>query len=183
MVIVRLPEKRRPIRRHFRSVPPSRSPPSPPLAFSDRSGFMYVQARVPRTFNSDYQGGHTPVSDNALLCTRCSETREPLFGEGLYYAIKSAQIAPACRWTMINQMPPSGEQDEDTCKVINRITSGIKVTRLLYRFPRYVYHLFKTDNTLVQSYFKVLCGENSFVRFYSVIRRKALTNILSCRFQ
>jgi hypothetical protein len=83
----------------------------------------------------------------------------------------------------INQMPPSGEQYERHLEgLLTELRAALKVARLLYRFPRYGYHLFKTHNTLVQSYFKVLCGENSFVRFYSVIRRKAITNILSAPF-
>jgi geranylgeranyl reductase family protein len=132
-----------------------------------------------------YQGGHTPVQrQRIVLVGDAAKLVEPFFGEGIYYAIKSAQIASRMLLDHVNQMPPSGEQYERYLQELStELRAALKVARLLYRFPRYGYHLFKTHNTLVQSYFKVLCGENSFVRFYSVIRRKALTNILSCRFQ
>jgi hypothetical protein len=52
------------------------------------------------------------------------------------------------------------------------------MTQLLYRFPQYGYHLFKTHQALVQRYFQVLCGENDFTQFYSFLRRKALSSML-----
>jgi flavin-dependent dehydrogenase len=104
---------------------------------------------------------------------------DPFLGEGIYYAVKSAQIASH---TLLDYAPLpliAGQQYETRLQeVTTELRAALRIARLLYRFPHYGYHLFKTHSALVQSYFRVLCGENSFVRFYNALQRKAVVNML-----
>jgi hypothetical protein len=62
--------------------------------------------------------------------------------------------------------------------VVSELHTSLKIARLLYHFPHYGYYLFKTYSMLAQNYFKVLCGENSFSRFYNTLRRQAILHAM-----
>lgn len=104
---------------------------------------------------------------------------DPFLGEGIYYAVKSAHIASSTLVDWAHQAHRAGEQYERRLQsIVTELLSARKMTQLLYRFPQYGYHLFKTHQALVQRYFQVLCGENDFTQFYSFLRRKALSSML-----
>lgn len=119
-----------------------------------------------------------------LLIGDAAQLVDPFLGEGIYYAVRSARIASHTLLASACQAHASGEQYEKHLRgLVAELQSALKVARLLHRFPYYGYHLFKTHHVLMQSYFQVLCGENSFAQFYSHLRRKAFTSILPYGFR
>jgi geranylgeranyl reductase family protein len=127
-----------------------------------------------------FPGGRMHVQRQRIfLVGDAAQLVDPFLGEGIYYAVKSAQIASH---TLLDYAPLpliAGQQYETRLQeVTTELRAALRIARLLYRFPHYGYHLFKTHSALVQSYFRVLCGENSFVRFYNALQRKAVVNML-----
>lgn len=127
-----------------------------------------------------FPGGRMHVQRQRIfLIGDAARLVDPFLGEGIYYAVKSAHIASHTLVDHVHCPLTAGQQYEKGLQeVVTELRAALKMARLLYRFPRYGYHLFKTHSMLVQSYFKVLCGEHSFVRFYSTLRRKAVVNVV-----
>jgi geranylgeranyl reductase family protein len=132
-----------------------------------------------------FAGGRLHVQrQRILLIGDAAQLVDPFLGEGIYYAVKSAHIASHTLLECAHQPQIAGPQYEKRLhSLITELQAALKVARLLYRFPYYGYHLFKTHHILVQSYFKILCGENSFVKFYGALRRKAIANALPYGFR
>ncbi|MDH3605001.1 MAG: hypothetical protein OEU26_35835, partial [Candidatus Tectomicrobia bacterium] len=103
---------------------------------------------------------------------------DPFIEEGIYYAIKSARIASQALLDS-HLSPDSGQVYEQRLhEVTAELQTALKIARMLYCFPLYGYHLFKTHPELVECYFRVLCGDHNLVQFYRELRRTALTNLL-----
>jgi geranylgeranyl reductase family protein len=130
-----------------------------------------------------FLGGRLSVQrQRILLIGDAAQLVDPFLGEGIYYAVKSAHIASRTLLDYAHQPHTVGQEYEKGLGgLIAELRAALKIARLLSRFPHYGYHLFKTHHALVQSYFKVLCGNYSFVQLYSTLRHKAITDMLPYR--
>jgi geranylgeranyl reductase family protein len=128
-----------------------------------------------------FPGGALHVQRQRIfLIGDAAQLVDPFLGEGIYYAVKSAQIVSRTLLECDHQPQLTGLQYETRLQeVVSELRASRKVAQLLYRFPHYGYHLFKTYDVLVQSYFQVLCGENSFSKFYKALRRQAILHVMS----
>jgi geranylgeranyl reductase family protein len=128
-----------------------------------------------------FTGHHLPVQRHRiLLIGDAARLVDPFLGEGIYYDVKSAQIASQTLVDCASCPVEVGRQYEQRLsEVTAELHAALQVARLVYRFPHYGYHLFKTHSTLVQNYFRVLCGENSFAQFSRLLRRQAFHDVVS----
>jgi geranylgeranyl reductase family protein len=128
-----------------------------------------------------YLGRPTNVQQGRLLLVGdAARLADPFLGEGIYYAIKSAHIASHALLDAGPRAYTAGMLYEERlqAQVVTELRTTLKVARLLYGFPHYGYHLFKTHPALVDHYFRVLCGDISLDIFYRALRRAALGNLL-----
>jgi geranylgeranyl reductase family protein len=130
-----------------------------------------------------FLGGRLHVQrQRILLIGDAAQLVDPFLGEGIYYAVKSARIASHTLLDCAPQSHTAGQQYEKRLHgLLDELRIALKIARLVYRFPYYGYHLFKTHHTLAQGYFKVLRGESSFAQFYRLLRHKAITNVVPYR--
>jgi flavin-dependent dehydrogenase len=140
-----------------------------------------IYGHIIPTFSGDQVRVHR---QRIFLIGDAARLVDPFLGEGIYYAVKSAQIAS---YTLVDcadcPLTAGPQYEKRLYSVLSELRAALKVARLLYCFPHYGYHLFRTYNVLVQSYFKVLCGEESFARFYRTLRQKAFLSVLPYGFQ
>jgi geranylgeranyl reductase family protein len=127
-----------------------------------------------------FPGGDIQVQRQRIfLIGDAAQLVDPFLGEGIYYAVRSAQIISRTLVDCAHQPLIAGLQYEKRLQdVVSELHTSLKIARLLYHFPHYGYYLFKTYSTLAQNYFKVLCGENSFSRFYNILRRQAILHAM-----
>ena len=152
--------------------------------FLTRQGLgHWIDAKIHGHMIPIYLGGQTPVQrQRALLIGDAARLVDPFLGEGIYYAIKSADIASHAILDATQQGLSAGELYEQRLQeVLMDLRAALKVARLLYRFPHYGYTLFKTHPKLVEMYFQVLCGDSSLTEFYRMLRSTALRNMLQSK--
>lgn len=128
-----------------------------------------------------YLGGRPRVQQRRILLVGdAARLVDPFMGEGIYYAIKSAHIASHAILDSHKTALSAGDLYDQRLRqdVLTELKTALKVARLLYCFPHYGYHLFKTHAVLVDSYFKVLCGDHSVTDFYRSLRRAAWGSLL-----
>ncbi len=132
-----------------------------------------------------FLGGRPQVQRHRiLLIGDAAQLVDPFLKEGIYYAIKSACIASQTLLEDASQPRETGARYESRLRgLTTELRAALRIARLLYCFPCYGYHLFKTHRSLTQSYFEVLCGDQSFGQFYRTLRQKALGTIVPYAFQ
>ena len=128
-----------------------------------------------------FQGGDIQVQRQRIfLIGDAAQLVDPFLGEGIYYAVKSAQTISHTLLDCAHEPLVAGQQYEKRLQdMVSELRASLKIARLLHHFPHYGYYLFKTYRGLAQSYFKVLCGEYSFSRFYNILRRQAVLHVMS----
>ena len=94
---------------------------------------------------------------------------DPFLGEGIYYAIRSAQLAAKV----------VSERIEDATVDVNpynkavalelypELKAAAKLGRLVYSFPRLWYNIVEAEPSLMESYYEVVRGEKGYEDFYS----------------
>lgn len=94
---------------------------------------------------------------------------DPFLGEGIYYAIRSAQLAAKT----------VSEKVEDAAVDVNpynkavameiypELKAAAKLGRLVYGFPRLWYNILETEPPLMESYYEVIRGEKGYEGFYN----------------
>jgi geranylgeranyl reductase family protein len=149
--------------------------------FLNTHGFRSAQEKVYGHVIPTFSGGNLHVQRQRIfLIGDAAQLVDPFLGEGIYYAVKSAQIISRTLIDYAQQPLIAGLQYEKRLQdVVSELRTSLKIARLLYHFPHYGYHLFKTYGILAQSYFKVLCGENNFARFYTILLRHAVLHAMS----
>lgn len=122
------------------------------------------------------------VNGRALLVGDAGHLVDPLFGEGIYYAIRSGQLAA--------QAILANPQDHrlalaDYQAALNRdVLPDFRVTariaKVIYAFPRLGFKLLRRYQDVVQSYYEVLQGRITAERFMAEakIRLKRSVNDL-----
>ena len=89
---------------------------------------------------------------------------EPLTGEGIYYAVKSAKIAAhTVHQALKGDCPDLSSYTE---KINTQIAQDLKyasqLARLLYRFPRPCFHFFVRSPTVQRAMANTLFGRSTF---------------------
>jgi geranylgeranyl reductase family protein len=107
---------------------------------------------------------HVLHGEGVLLAGDAASLAEPMTGEGIYYAVKSAQIAAE---TVCEQLENSTNDLSAYTRRINaEINEDLKYARrlssLLYRLPRLCFHFFVRSATVQEAVADVLYGRSTF---------------------
>ncbi|WP_169725468.1 geranylgeranyl reductase family protein [Alicyclobacillus contaminans] len=115
-------------------------------------------------------GGHQPFTrGRCALVGDAAGLVDPLMGEGIYYALRSANI-------LAEELPRAAER-EPLCpfsvyeqRVEQELRAEMRLFRraghLFHAMPRRVHRLFIKHPSMVQHAFRVIAGETTFAEFY-----------------
>jgi len=122
----------------------------------------YKAHRIPyRTKPGKYSDGNIlMVGDAAGLC-------EPLTGEGIYYAVRSGQIAAQ---TTIGYLEDKSvglnKYDEVINKeIVSELLAVFPVMHIFHAFPERVHNFMKDNNRVWSAFVRILRGEKLFTSF------------------
>lgn len=109
------------------------------------------------------------VSGRALLVGDAGHLVDPLFGEGIYYAIRSGQLAAESILNQVNDRRRSlGDYEEAVRREIYaefRVAS--RMAHIVYSFPRLCHRLLPRYQHIVLFYYDVLRGRETYQTFYA----------------
>jgi geranylgeranyl reductase family protein len=128
-------------------------------------------------------GGEARVvhGQRVVLTGDAAGLAEPMTGEGIYYAVRSAQIAAdTIHKALLDRDPDLSSYSE---RINAEITSDLKYAKrlagLLYRFPRLCYHLFVRNPAAQRRVARTLCGQSAFEALYRESLKSAPKLLLS----
>ncbi|MFQ6079858.1 MAG: geranylgeranyl reductase family protein, partial [Thermodesulfobacteriota bacterium] len=102
-----------------------------------------------------------------LLVGDAANLIDPLTGEGVYYAIKSGQIAAGAIVKAIKEdrkrVTEYGESLKRTLLV--DLAAALRLSKAIYRFPRLAYTVFKSNRSLGLLYLHILTGNARYGNF------------------
>jgi ubiquinone/menaquinone biosynthesis C-methylase UbiE len=105
---------------------------------------------------------------------------DPFLGEGIYYAIRSGQLAAQ---TMGEALEGGGDdarsyQDLVEAELYPEFRAARKMAQFLYGFPRVGYEILKRRRAFVERYFDALRGEASYEDLWRELRATAGLDLL-----
>jgi flavin-dependent dehydrogenase len=109
------------------------------------------------------------VSGRALLVGDAGHLVDPLFGEGIYYAIRSGQLAAE---TILNQVNDRRRSLADYDVAVRReiyeeFRVAVRMASLVYSYPRLCHRLLPRYQHIVMLYYDVLRGRETYQTFYA----------------
>lgn len=113
------------------------------------------------------EGRSTFVNGRAALIGDAGHLVDPLFGEGIYYAVRSGQMVArailadkqVCAESLLAYEAALEREILPDFRVTGRIAS------VVYTFPRLAFKLLRRYQEVVQAYFKVLQGHTTAAQF------------------
>lgn len=129
-----------------------------------------------------FAGGRQPIaSDRALLVGDAGALVDPFLGEGIYYAIRSGQLAAAAIGNALGSGQPAPSpayQDQIEAELYQQFRAARNVAFFLYAFPRAGYDILKRRRAFVDLYFDMLRGEAGYIDLWRDLRRVAAVDLL-----
>ena len=122
------------------------------------------------------------VSKRLLLAGDAGHLVDPFFGEGIYYAMRSGQIAGEIAENYIKK----GTSLEEYARRIEKefypeFRGARKMAWLVYRFPRLWFDLTIKHPGVIRLYVDVLSGKRRYSNFLSTILKTALVKTIKGR--
>ncbi len=122
------------------------------------------------------------VAGRALLVGDAAHLVDPLFGEGIYYAIRSGQLAAHAVLAHQDDHREALAAYERALEqeILPDFQVTARMARVIYAFPRLAFKLLRRYQDVVQDYFEVLQGRTTAQRFlpHAKKRLKASVNDL-----
>lgn len=96
---------------------------------------------------------------------------DPFLGEGIYYAIRSAQLAAKIVSEEIrnNEVDLNRYDELAAAELYPELRAAAKLGRLVYNFPGLWYNILESEPSLMESYYDVIRGEKRYEGFYKDI--------------
>jgi geranylgeranyl reductase family protein len=126
------------------------------------------------TLPTFYTGEPVMVNGRALLVGDAGGLVDRFLGEGIYTAVKSAQIAASVIYDGI----VSGELDLAPYKRLlkeefyNELAASAALSSKIHSNPRLWYRIVEKDPDIMQRYFDVIRGDDNYVNLYGLISKK-----------
>ena len=97
---------------------------------------------------------------------------DPFFGEGIYYAIRSAQLASSVICDSIRNGSTNLSRYDKLLsnEFYPEFRAAQKVSQFVYAFPRVWYDILTERTELAEKYFNVLRGNNSYDNFIKELK-------------
>ena len=134
-----------------------------------------------------YRGGPSErtrlTTDRAVLVGDAAHLVDPLFGEGIYYAILSGQMAARSIIGWIRDGNPGlRSYDEQVARdIYPEFRVAARMAWAVYASPRVSHHLIRRKPEIIRRYYDVLTGRETYQSFYATVRdeaRSSLANLL-----
>lgn len=109
------------------------------------------------------------VSGRALLVGDAGHLVDPLFGEGIYYAVRSGQLAAE---SILNQVKDERRSLADYEEAVRReiyeeFRVAVRMASIVYSYPRLCHRLLPRYQHIVMLYYDVLRGRETYQTFYA----------------
>ncbi|HEX8011487.1 MAG TPA: geranylgeranyl reductase family protein [Casimicrobiaceae bacterium] len=129
-----------------------------------------------------FAGGGSPLgSRRALLVGDAAALVDPLLGEGIYYAVRSGQLAAQALAAALSDGAPEARARYaeliDT-EIYGDFRPALKMAWVLYAFPRASYAFLKRRRAFIDLYFGVLRGEAGYADLWRGLKRYAAQDLL-----
>ncbi len=134
---------------------------------------------------SDSEGGQREdigspfISGRAALVGDAGHLVDPLFGEGIYYAVRSGQLV--ARAILGNRHDHCGSLADYAAALERDILPDFRITariaRVMYAFPRLGFRLLRRYQDVVQSYFEVLQGRTTAAQFLPDAKKRLKASV------
>ena len=123
---------------------------------------------LPLYCSRDASRSSSLVRHRALLVGDAGHLVDPLFGEGIYYAVRSGQMAAAS--VLANFHDHRHSLLDYELSVIREIYSEFRVAsrvaRIVYTFPRLCHRLMHRYQEVINLYYEVLQGRETYPTFF-----------------
>ncbi|RMF88066.1 MAG: geranylgeranyl reductase family protein [Nitrospinota bacterium] len=105
---------------------------------------------------------------------------DPFLGEGIYYAIRSGQLAAQAIIQALQEPSLSLSTYEEAlaAEIYPEFRAARKMALFIYHFPRIGYAVLQ-DSSLIEGYFDVLRGRNTYQDFWERLKRQAGVDLLT----
>lgn len=109
------------------------------------------------------------VSGRALLVGDAGHLVDPLFGEGIYYAIRSGQLAAESILNQVNDRRCSLADYEGAVRreIYEEFLVAARMASIVYSYPRLCHRLMPRYQHIVMLYYDVLRGRETYRTFYA----------------
>lgn len=119
------------------------------------------------------------VNGRAALVGDAGHLVDPLFGEGIYYAVRSGQLVAQA---ILGNLDDHRESLAAYAAALERdILPDFRITariaRVIYAFPRLGFRLLRRYQDVVQSYFEVLQGRTTAVQFFPDAKKRLKASV------
>lgn len=110
----------------------------------------------------------------ALVAGDAGHLVDPFLGEGIYYAVKSGQLAAKAvsRALSENRAELSLYRDMVKSELFEEFEAGLSLEKLIYTYPRIWYRILEMTPSLMHRYFSVIRGEMSCAEFHRELLEK-----------
>lgn len=136
----------------------------------DDSSAIHVAAHPIPLFTK----GFRISGERVILLGDAAGLGDPLSGEGLYAALKTAELGAECvRDALRNgefSMAPYAQLVKST--MLPELRSAQLVAKLFYSFPKLFHKIFQVSPKLLYDYFKVISNANSYSALYDSVKKE-----------
>jgi geranylgeranyl reductase family protein len=139
---------------------------------------LKIEKRKGSTIPLFYKRDEEPsmVKGRALLIGDAGHLVDPFIGEGIYYAVKSAQIAAS----VIYEGLISGDLDLSSynrCikkEVLKELAASEQLSALVYGNPKLWFRILEKSPEIMHRYYDVIRGDDDNVNFYGWVSQKIM---------
>ncbi len=135
---------------------------------------MEIPRRVGCTIPLYYEGIPRVVKGRVLAVGDAGHMVDPFLGEGIYFAIKTAQAASdvVAGCLEAGTADTDGYQDWLSEEMYRGFSSLVRLARLVYNHPRLWYRMVEKDPQIMHRYYDIIRGEGDPEEFYRWIFSK-----------
>ncbi|MFQ5329766.1 MAG: geranylgeranyl reductase family protein [Thermodesulfobacteriota bacterium] len=115
-----------------------------------------------------YSSNQSVVKGRAVAIGDAGHLVDPFLGEGIYFAMKSGERAAEviARQAEQDSGDLSAYQEVVEREFYPEFDAALKLSRLVYNYPRMWYKTLEGDNSLMERYYDVIRGSLSYREFY-----------------
>jgi geranylgeranyl reductase family protein len=127
-----------------------------------------------------FDGESEIISKNAMLAGDAAALVDPFLGEGIYYAIRSGQIAAEVAEDILNgNTTTASYQKRIAQEIYPEFLYARKIGIFFYTFPKLGYELLKRYPEFYELIFDIVRGEASYEQLWNRMKRKAGIELLA----